>query len=161
MGPVKQDDRNVARLASNENPTTEAGLPGRCQLISIVRSRVRSPFSLRMRPRWSWRATQQSHRAARGPHLSDRFQRPTGTHRWDLSTRPHPRDGHRERVSADKLARTCLGHLVSQPTPGPLGQPEKAIGHESPIEPWLTPDHRTACWFQNGMASSRTGDENR
>jgi len=35
------------------------------------------------------------------------------------------------------------------------------MGHESPIEPWLAPDHRTACWFQNWLASSRTGDENR
>jgi hypothetical protein len=47
----------------------------------------------------------------------------------------------RERVSADKLGKMCLGHLASQPTLGSLGQPEKAIGHESPIEPWLAPDH--------------------
>src|SRR5271154_3033941 len=31
---------------------------------------------------------------------------------------------------------------VSHPTLGPLGQPEKAVGHESPIEPWLAPDNR-------------------
>ena len=35
------------------------------------------------------------------------------------------------------------------------------MGHESPIEPWLAPDHRSACWFQNGLASSRSSDENR
>src|SRR5712692_6548355 len=50
----------------------------------------------------------------------------------------------RERVSADKLGQMCFGHLVSQPTLGPLGQPEKALGHESQIEPWLAPDHRSA-----------------
>jgi hypothetical protein len=47
----------------------------------------------------------------------------------------------RERVSADKLGAACFGHPVSQRTLGPLGQPEKAIGHEFPIEPWLAPDH--------------------
>jgi hypothetical protein len=35
-----------------------------------------------------------------------------------------------------KLGKMCLGHLVSQTTLGPLGQPDKVIGHESPIEPW-------------------------
>jgi hypothetical protein len=44
---------------------------------------------------------------------------------------------------------------------GPLGQPEKAIGHEPQIEPWLAPDNRFACRFQNGMASSQLHDENR
>src|ERR1700694_4783109 len=61
----------------------------------------------------------------------------------------------RERVSADKLGQMCLGHLVSQPTLGPLGQPEKAIGHESPIEPWLAPDHRSALRVSELMASLR------
>ena len=42
----------------------------------------------------------------------------------------------RERVSADKLGAACFGHQVSHPTLGPLGQPEKAMGHESRIEPW-------------------------
>ena len=49
----------------------------------------------------------------------------------------------------------CLGHLVSEPTLGPLGQPEKAIGHESPIEPWLAPDHRSALRVSELMASLR------
>src|SRR5438445_1576436 len=31
----------------------------------------------------------------------------------------------------------CFGHRVSRETLCPLGQPEKAIGRESPIEPWL------------------------
>jgi len=35
------------------------------------------------------------------------------------------------------------------------------MGHESQIELWSPPDHRTACWFQNGLASSRRSDENR
>jgi hypothetical protein len=51
-----------------------------------------------------------------------------------------------------KFGAACFGHPVSHPTLGPLGQPEKAIGHESPIEPWLAPDHRSACSFQNWLA---------
>src|SRR6266478_2037290 len=43
----------------------------------------------------------------------------------------------------------------------PLGQPEKAIGHEPQIEPWLASDNRFACRSQNGLASSRPDDENR
>src|ERR1700730_14369451 len=50
----------------------------------------------------------------------------------------------RERVSADKLGAACFGHRVSQPTLGPLGQPEKAMGHESRIELW-SPDLTTFC----------------
>jgi hypothetical protein len=51
----------------------------------------------------------------------------------------------RERVSADKLGPACFGHQVSHPTLGPLGQPEKAMGHESRIEPWSP--HKTAFCF--------------
>jgi hypothetical protein len=38
----------------------------------------------------------------------------------------------------------------------PLGQPEKAIDHESQIEPWLAPDNRPACQFQtpNGVVTT-------
>src|SRR4029077_7317774 len=63
----------------------------------------------------------------------------------------------RERVSADKLGQMCFGHLVSQPTLGPLGQPEKAIGHEFQIEPWLAPDHRSALLVSelNGFVANR------
>ncbi len=62
----------------------------------------------------------------------------------------------RERVSTSpKLGAVCLGHRVSQPTLGPLGQPEKAIGHESPIEPWLALDHRSALRVSGLMASLR------
>src|SRR5580704_17297739 len=43
----------------------------------------------------------------------------------------------------------------------PLGQPEKAMDHESPMEPWLAPDNLTACWSQNKLASSPRCDENR
>jgi hypothetical protein len=60
-----------------------------------------------------------------------------------------------------KLGAACLGRPVSQTTLGPLGQPEKAIGHEPQIEPWLAPDHRCACWSQSGLASSQLYDENR
>jgi len=38
----------------------------------------------------------------------------------------------------------CLGHVVSGNTLGPLGQPEKAMGHESQIEPWSPLEHRSA-----------------
>jgi len=61
----------------------------------------------------------------------------------------------RERVSTVKLGAVCLGHRVSQPTLGPLGQPEKALGHESPIEPWLALDHRSALRVLGLMASLR------
>ena len=50
----------------------------------------------------------------------------------------------RERVSADKLGAACLGHSVSHPTLGPLGQPERAIGHESQVELWSPLDRRSA-----------------
>ena len=55
---------------------------------------------------------------------------------------------------------------VSHATLIPLGQPEKAMGHESPIEPWLAPDNRCCLWSPNRLASSRakvmktTGKEN-
>src|SRR6202049_2771441 len=55
----------------------------------------------------------------------------------------------RERVSAVKLGRMCLGHLVSHPTLGPLGQPEKAMGHESQIELW-SPNLTTFCFVGFG-----------
>ena len=32
------------------------------------------------------------------------------------------------------------------------------MGHESLIEPWLAPDHRSACQFQNCLASLRICD---
>jgi len=51
----------------------------------------------------------------------------------------------RERVSADLLGPACFGHRVSHATLGPLGQPEKAMGHESRIEPWSP--HLTTCCF--------------
>jgi hypothetical protein len=51
----------------------------------------------------------------------------------------------RERVSAGKLGPACFGHQVSHATLGPLGQPEKAMGHESRIELWSP--HKTAFCF--------------
>ena len=51
----------------------------------------------------------------------------------------------RERVSADLLGPCVFGHQVSLTTLGPLGQPEKAMGHESRIEPWSP--HLTAFCF--------------
>ncbi len=46
------------------------------------------------------------------------------------------------------LGPVCLGHRVSGVTLCPLGHPEKAIGHESQIEPWLPPCNRCACQFR-------------
>jgi hypothetical protein len=51
-----------------------------------------------------------------------------------------------------KLGAACFGHPVSQPTLGPLGLPEKAIGHEPQIEPWLAPDNQFCL-----SVSERTG----
>ncbi len=54
---------------------------------------------------------------------------------------------------------------VSHATLVPLGQPEKAMGHESPIEPWLAPDNRAACglrtdWLRRTKAMKTAGREN-
>ena len=51
---------------------------------------------------------------------------------------------------------------VSHATLVPLGQPEKAMGHESPIEPWLAPDNRAACglrtdWLRRAKAMKTAG----
>ena len=47
------------------------------------------------------------------------------------------RSGSRVSIQNPVRLRRCFEHRVSRETLGPLGQPEKAIGHESPIEPWL------------------------
>jgi hypothetical protein len=46
-------------------------------------------------------------------------------------------------ASLSRKVRRCVPRAppASQPTLGPPGQPEKAIGHESLIEPWWAPDH--------------------
>jgi len=55
--------------------------------------------------------------------------------------------------------------LVSHPTLVPLGQPEKAMGHESQIEPWLAPDNRVLLvglrtgWPRRKEAMKTTGRE--
>jgi len=92
----------------------EAVLAGRWKAISTIWSRVRSPFSQWMRLRRSSRARLQNHRAARGPYLSDRFQRPTGTHTWDLLVRSHQREGHRDRFSVSLMppCRTRTTHSI-------------------------------------------------
>jgi hypothetical protein len=56
----------------------------------------------------------------------------------------------------DKLGPACLGHRAPEPTLCPLGQPEKAIDHESLIEPWLALYNRPACQFQtpNGVVTA-------
>ena len=44
-----------------------------------------------------------------------------------------------------KLDAACFGHRVSHATLGPLGQPEKAMGQEFPIELW-SPNLTTFCF---------------
>ena len=59
----------------------------------------------------------------------------------------------RERASADKFRRRW--QAVSQRTLGPLGQPEIALGRESPIEPWLAPTNVLLAVFSEPKASLR------
>ena len=54
---------------------------------------------------------------------------------------------------------------VSHATLVPPGQPEKAMGHESPIEPWLAADNRAACglrtdWLRRATVMKTAGKEN-
>src|ERR1700677_4221482 len=55
--------------------------------------------------------------------------------------------------------------LVSHPTLVPLGQPEKAMGHESQIEPWLAPNDRVLLvglrtgWLRRKEAMKTAGRE--
>ncbi len=57
-----------------------------------------------------------------------------------LASRFSKRSGSRESIRPFGRL-TCLKHEVSWLTLCPLGQPKgKAIGHERPIEPWLTRD---------------------
>jgi hypothetical protein len=50
---------------------------------------------------------------------------------------------------------------LAGPTLGPLGRPPKAIGHESPIELWLAPDHRSALRVSETDGFVVTGDKGR
>src|SRR5215472_17527386 len=53
------------------------------------------------------------------------------------------------RVSLNWLRRHRVPpHQVSELILVPLGQSEKAMGRESPIESWLAPDNRHACCFR-------------
>jgi hypothetical protein len=66
---------------------------------------------------------------------------------------------------ARKMAAITLLVWKSHATLVPLGQPEKAMGHESPIEPWLAPDNRAACglrtdWLRRAKAMKTAGKEN-
>src|SRR5262245_12854902 len=63
------------------------------------------------------------------------------------------------RVSIHKAVRAesvLRAPPVSWLTICPLAQPEKAIGYEPQIEPWLATDHHTACWHWKQKASSRS-----
>ena len=52
-----------------------------------------------------------------------------------------------------------LRHRVSRETLCPLGQPEKVIGDESQIEPWLALHNHSACLRQKPRTSLRHDDE--
>jgi len=52
-----------------------------------------------------------------------------------------------------------LRHLVSVLTLYPLGQPEKALGHEPQIEPWLTLSTATLAKFQRPIGVVATNNE--
>jgi hypothetical protein len=59
-----------------------------------------------------------------------------------LASRFSKRSGSRESIQPAGR-QMCLKHQVSLLTLCPLGQPKKAIGHESQIELWLTHDSAT------------------
>jgi hypothetical protein len=52
-----------------------------------------------------------------------------------------------------------LQRQVFRETLYPLGQPEKAIGEKSQIEPWLALHNHAACLRQEPTASLRHDDE--
>jgi len=64
-----------------------------------------------------------------------------------LASRFSKRSVSRESIQPDCRLHRCLRHQVSLLTLCPLGQPKKAIGRESEIEPWLThaQRNRLAC----------------
>src|SRR5271156_5453633 len=71
------------------------------------------------------------------------------------------------RASLSRLVRPGVprARCVSHATLVPLGQPEKAMGPESPIEPWLAPDNLAACslrtdWLHRAKAMKTAGKEN-
>jgi hypothetical protein len=63
---------------------------------------------------------------------------PTSGSFLPLASRFLKRSGSRESIQRFGRHPMCLRHEVSELTLCPLGQPKKAIGHESQIELWLT-----------------------
>jgi hypothetical protein len=63
---------------------------------------------------------------------------PTSGSCLPLASRFSKRSGSRESIQPSRRHPMCLRHSVSLLTLCPLGQPKKAIGHESQIEVWLT-----------------------
>jgi hypothetical protein len=55
------------------------------------------------------------------------------------------RSGSRVSINKTVRLRMCFKHQVFRETLFPLGQPEKAIGEKSQIEPWLALHNRSAC----------------
>jgi len=69
------------------------------------------------------------------------------------------RSGSRVSIRNPVRLRVLFGHQVSRETLCPLGQPEKAIGEKSPIEPWLALHNHSACCVRNRRASFREHHE--
>src|SRR5438552_7348075 len=94
------------------------------------------------------------HAAGTSPKLSDHRQRSFPSHespesavsqlvRWFLR-----RSGSRVSISIACRRPKCRWHLASVKSLCPFGQPEKALGHEPQIDPWLPPYNHQACQFQ-------------
>ena len=70
------------------------------------------------------------------------------------------RSGSRVSIQNPVTTESVLGAPpVSRLTICPLGQPEKAIGHESQIEPWLAHRHHAACPRQKPKAFCTSKNE--
>src|ERR1700733_15726180 len=63
------------------------------------------------------------------------------------------RSGSRVSIHNRVRLNRCLEHQASRVTLCPLGQPEKAIGRESQIEPWLAIRNRSACCVRKNRLS--------
>src|SRR3984885_11269107 len=68
------------------------------------------------------------------------------------------RSGSRVSIHNRVRLNRCLEHQVSRVTLCPLGQPEKAIGRESQIEPWLASTTALLAASEN-KTSNRHHDE--
>src|SRR5579859_7550147 len=66
------------------------------------------------------------------------------------------RSGSRASIRNPVRRNGCFGQRVSRETLCPLGQPEKVIGRESQIEPWLALHNHSACLRQKPKGVATT-----